>query len=116
MDESAPTTTSPATPAMPAIPPATYLTIARNAAGFSAMFGLPPQIAGLSLRLRNRGDRIILRDPTGAEIDRVAWEGYDPGWSITANRGDSIERSDLTVDTDTNADWMVTSPAAPRGL
>jgi beta-lactamase superfamily II metal-dependent hydrolase len=91
-----------------------YLSIARDPATFDSLYGFAPDVSGMSLDLGNSGDRLILADSSG-EVDRVAWENEDPGWSITAGTGDSIERADPTVDTDTVEDWSVTSPASPRG-
>jgi len=92
-----------------------YLSIARDSAGFTALHGVSPDVAGLSLALGNSGDLLSLIDPSDVEADFVAWEGYVAGWDTTASTGNSIERSDPTVDSDTAADWSVTSPAAPRG-
>ena len=75
---------------------------------------MAPGVSGLSLSLNNTGDVLVLRDDGGSEMDRVAWEGYEAGWTITAATGDSIERTDPTIDTDTVNDWSVTSPATPR--
>ncbi|MBW2256595.1 MAG: lamin tail domain-containing protein [Deltaproteobacteria bacterium] len=97
------------------IAPHTYLSVARNAAGFEALYGLVPDLSGLTTALNNTGDVLILRDGASAEVDRVAWENFEPGWSITAATGDAIERLNPTVDTDAVEDWSVTSPAQPRG-
>ena len=92
-----------------------YLSVARNAAGFSALHGLQPDVDGMTLSLGNSGDSLRLVDDGGAEVDRVAWEDFESGWSISASTGDSLERSDPTADSDGASDWSVTSPAAPRG-
>jgi len=88
-----------------------YLVIARNAAGFNALFGFNPDVSGLTLSLGNSGDKLTLFNTTGAQIDFVAWENYVAGWSITANTGQVIKRISVLVDTDTVNDWMVTAPA-----
>jgi beta-lactamase superfamily II metal-dependent hydrolase len=98
------------------IPAGGWLSIARDQAGYSALYGEVPDIDGLTLSLGNSGDVLSLRDAGGAEVDRVAWEGFEAGWSIGASTGDSIERVDPNVDSDSSADWAVTSPADPYGL
>ena len=97
------------------VPAGGYLSIARNSGGFEALYGVTPDASGMTLGLGNTGDRLVLYDDWAVEVDHVAWEGFDLGWSIVAATGNSIERGDPTVDSDTVADWSVTSPAAPRG-
>ncbi len=92
-----------------------YLTVARDTSGFAALHGFDPDVSGMSIALNNGGDKLDLRDDTGATVDHVAWESFEAGWTITAPIGDSIERVDLSSDSDTAADWGVTSPASPRG-
>ena len=91
-----------------------YLSIAKDAGGFQALYGLAPDIEGMSLALNNTGDQLSLYDG-GIEADFVAWESFVAGWLITAPIGDAIERTDPAVDTDTVSDWSVTSPAQPWG-
>lgn len=59
----------------------------------------------------NEGDYVILRDPSGQDIDFVAWEGgYEgnyPLWPISADEGWSIARIIAGVDTDVVDDWEV---------
>ncbi len=98
-----------------AIQPGTYMSVARQATGFSLLYGFDPDISGLSTALTNIGDRVTLRDPDNLDVDSVAWENYVSGWSIFAATGDSIERLEVSVDTNTVEDWSITSPAAPRG-
>lgn len=90
-----------------------HLTIARNAAGFNALFGQAPGVAGMTLSLGNTGDELRLLDAANVELDKVQWERSAVGWAIAAPTGSSIKRTDPTVDTDTVADWKVTTPAAP---
>jgi len=94
--------------------PSAYLSVARDATGFQTLYGKQPDVAGLTLALGNTGDRLVLGDGA-TEADFVAWEGYASGWTLAAGEGASLERLDPTVDSDTSADWTVTSPAAPRG-
>jgi len=89
-----------------------YLSVARDSGGFSALYGLEPDVSGLSLSLGNSGDWLSLSDGMN-EVDYVAWERA--GWAITAPIGDSIERADPYLDTDLISDWSVTSPSAPHG-
>lgn len=91
-----------------------YFSVARDAAGFRTLHGLDPDAAGMTLGLGNSGDFVSLADAAG-EVDRVAWEGYEPGWDVGAGTSDSIERLDPTADSNTAIDWSVTAPAAPRG-
>ena len=104
-----------ALPAGSVVRAGSYLSIARDAAGFEALYGLAPDVVGLTLALGNTGDVLALQDGAGAELDRVAWENFEAGWSLDAPIGDAIERADPSVDTDGPADWLITSPATPRG-
>ena len=96
------------------VAPDSYLCIARNASGFQALYAKVPDVSGLALALNNDGDQLTLADPAGP-VDYVAWEEPVGGWPISASTGDSIERTDPTVDSDTVDDFQVTSPAQPRG-
>ncbi len=89
-----------------------YATVARDSNGFNSLFGQAPTISGMSLSLGNSGDRIILKN-NGSEIDRVAWENADSGWSIAA-KNVSIARSSAT-DTNSVSDWSVQSDAGNPG-
>lgn len=95
--------------------PGAHLSIARNTAGFQALYSRNPDVAGLSLGLSNSGDALSLVDDIGAEVDHLAWEGFEPGWDIEATTGSSVERADPSADSDSVADWSVTTPAVPRG-
>jgi len=101
-------------PAGETIAPGTYYTIAANSAGFVAIYGFNADSYGSLPFLNNDGDTLILYDNYGVEIDAVAWEGgassgIPDGWGSTsdpwASTGNTIVRSDPTVDTDTYADW-----------
>lgn len=102
-------------PAGTIIPANGHITIARDAAGHQALYGKAPTISGLTLNLGNTGDYLMLRDGAGNTADFMAWEGASTDWSISAAAGSSLERSDITVDTDREDDWVVRSPASPRG-
>jgi beta-lactamase superfamily II metal-dependent hydrolase len=91
-----------------------YLSVAKDAAGFRALYGVEPDVEGLSISLNNTGDELSLR-AAGVEVDYVAWESFAPGWSIAAPTGDAIERANHDLDTDLPSDWQVSSPAQPWG-
>ena len=74
--------------------PGQAIIFARSVDGFKEMYGFPPDFGDLNLSLGNSGDHLILRDPTGAPIDTVAWEG-EFGWNIKAEQGKSIQRRSL---------------------
>ena len=42
-----------------------YLSIAKDAAGFSALYGLDPDVEGMSISLNNDGDVVVLADKLG---------------------------------------------------
>ncbi len=90
-----------------------FLVVARDAAGFRALYGSDPDLSGLSLALGNSGDVIRLVDGSGAEVDMVAWEGYVSGWSLAAATGESLHRSPVTADTDLADDWTVLADETP---
>jgi hypothetical protein len=91
-----------------------YYTIARNSTGFTNLYGYNADLYGLTLALNNDGEALILKNNLGTVKDTVAWEGgasagVPVGWGSTsepaAATGQSIVRTDPTVDTDTYADW-----------
>jgi beta-lactamase superfamily II metal-dependent hydrolase len=101
-------------PAGETIAPGTYYTVAMDSAGFTALYGYEADLYGSLPFLNNAGDALILKDSTAAVIDAVAWEGgasagVPDGWGSDTNpwasTGNTIVRSDPTVDTDTYADW-----------
>ncbi|MCP4221236.1 MAG: MBL fold metallo-hydrolase [bacterium] len=101
-------------PAGQIIKAGTYLTIARQSAGFTAMYGYEADLYGSLPYLNNGGDTLILYDADGNEVDAVAWEGgasqgIPEGWGSTSNpwagADNTIVRTDVTVDTDTHSDW-----------
>ncbi|MBI4173301.1 MAG: lamin tail domain-containing protein, partial [Candidatus Aenigmarchaeota archaeon] len=89
-----------------------YLVVARNATGFTVLFGVPPGLAGLSLSLGNSGDVLRLLDGSN-EVDMVAWEGHVAGWEVGASTGTSLQRSPAATDTDTAADWLGNAVPGP---
>ncbi len=89
------------------IKPGEFLVIARNMNGFQSFYGFSANLGDFTFALANKGDWVKLFDASGNEIDFVAWENKVSGWDITARTGESIARSDLTIDTDTVSDWIV---------
>ncbi len=87
-----------------------YITIAKAASGFNALFGFDPDVSGMTLGLGNSGDQVSLKDVSGSEVDFVAWEGFVSDWSIVAATGISIQRISPDVDTDTVSDWSTGEP------
>ncbi len=94
--------------------PGTFYTIARNSAGFMALYGYEADLYGSLPYLNNSGETLLLKDPGGTVKDFVAWEGgassgIPAGWGSTsqpwASAGNTIVRADYTVDTDTYEDW-----------
>lgn len=94
--------------------PNSYLTIARDSAGFSALYGYEADLYGNLPYLNNGGDTLILYDAQDNEIDAVAWEGgasagIPTGWGSSSNpwasAGNTIVRIDPNVDNDTYEDW-----------
>jgi hypothetical protein len=73
------------------------------------------------INMSNTDDQAVLLDPTDKIIDKVSWGNtfaFNPAVDITGNLdGQSIERINPYVDTDTASDWRLgpgTSPAASR--
>lgn len=63
------------------------------------------------LNMSNTNDQAVLVDPTDTVVDAVSWGNtfaFNPGVDITGNvDGQSIERINATVDTDTASDWKL---------
>ena len=64
--------------------------------------------SSISGGLSNTGDVVILFDAEGGEVDAISWSCYrdlfDPCLDLVS-AGSSVERTDLSVDTDTASDW-----------
>ncbi len=76
---------------------------------------------GGQINMSNSNDQAIIVDPSDAIIDAVSWGNtfaFNPAVNITGNLdGQSIERINPYVDTDSASDWQLgptTSPAATR--
>ncbi len=101
-------------PAGETLAPGDYFTIALDSTGFNALYGYDADIYGTFPALNNTGDALILEDSHGNVMDAVAWEGGSTagvpvGWGSASapsvSTGNTIVRSDVTVDTGTYADW-----------
>jgi beta-lactamase superfamily II metal-dependent hydrolase len=102
-------------PAGTTIAPYSHLTVAANSAGFRNIYAYEADLYyGTAIALGNGGDALLLKDSLGGLVDAVSWEGgtsggIPAGWGSTtlptASTGYTIVRADLTVDTNTYADW-----------
>lgn len=102
-------------PSGTSIPAGGVITVARNSAGFKALFGINPTVSGMTLALGNSGDKLTLKNGS-TTIDFVAWENYTTGWNISAGTSFSIERNPVTTDTDVAADWKSNVAPTPGTL
>ena len=101
------------------IVPGGYFVIAATSATRD-LWGLPSTVPFASLGnalgdgLLSSGDRIVLRNASGAIVDAVSW-GSDTGIMqpsvLTVPYGNSMARTTLSKDTDTASDWAGRSPS-----
>lgn len=93
-----------------------YLTIASDQAGFSALYGYDADIYGNIPSLNNTGDALVLRDAGAQDIDAVGWEGgagsgLPAGWGSSSDpnapTGNTIERIDPYTDSNLFSDWAI---------
>jgi hypothetical protein len=96
-------------PAGIVLPATGAVVLARNAAGFQDLFHFQPDLAFLSLSLNNSGDILELTDATDI-LDFVAWEGFVPGWTISAEAGESISRISTATHPDSWAGQQIPNP------
>lgn len=64
--------------------------------------------------LNNDGDSVIFKNPTGVPIDRIDYSG-----SLIAEKGQALARRQDGIDTDSPADWAITTvptPATPNSI
>jgi leucyl aminopeptidase len=93
-------------PAATTVPAGGWLTLARNRAGFIALYGQAPDVSRAAPALGNGADTLTLRNGGGTSIDQVSWE--TTGWNITASAGQSIIRtSPGGADSNSVSDWSV---------
>lgn len=66
---------------------------------------------GGQINMSNSNDQAFILDRSDAIVDRASWgntNAFDPAINISGNiDGQSVERIDPTVDTDTAADWQL---------
>lgn len=84
------------------IAPDSYITIARNASGFTNLYQKSADITGMSLSLSNSGDYVELVKGIDV-VDLVAWEGKVAGWDLNASNT-TIYRTTATG-TSTEQNW-----------
>jgi hypothetical protein len=73
------------------VPPGGFVVVAMNPEAFQKAFGFAP-LGPLPGRLKNEGERIALRDPSGRVVDEVRY-GVAPPWpTATLGGGSSLER------------------------
>ncbi len=96
------------------IEPGTYLTVAANSAGFTALYSYDADLYGSVPALNNTGDALLLKNSSSQLIDAVAWEGgasagLPTGWGSSSDpsapTGSSIVRTVSSTDTDSFSDW-----------
>jgi hypothetical protein len=65
--------------------------------------------------LSNEGDRVILKEPGGKEIDAMSYEDDITVFElpIAAKEGESLARQIVGHDTDTASDWQVINTPTP---
>ena len=85
-----------------------------NQTGFNALYAADAYQYGGIPALNNGGEALLLLDGSGATVDQVAWEGgasagVPSGWGTgpAASTGESLVRTALDADSDTDADWSV---------
>jgi hypothetical protein len=94
------------------------LVIARNSAGFQALYGFGPDFSGATFSLSNSGDEVILKDAGGIAIDVVTYKtgsypGVIPHSGVT--EGHSIERVFANFDTDDCGKDFIDQPEEKPG-
>jgi len=101
-----------------AIPPGTvlvpqgYLVLAYDDAAFRAEYGSGHFVAAeYEDSLPNLGTSIVLRDSSGAEIDRVEYSDSAPWPSAPAGGGPSLELVDPALDNNDPANWAASAGA-----
>lgn len=92
------------------------LTIARTAAGFQALYGFAPDVAGLTLSLANSSDYLLLLDPKGNVISKVAWGNAKPNWSLTTGENTTLERCPANRDRFSLLDWRTLATPSPGSI
>jgi MYXO-CTERM domain-containing protein len=71
---------------------------------------------GTRINAANGNDQMLLLDGSDALVDVVSWGNafaFDPGLEANAGQGQSYERINANVDTNTAADWRLGNPSSP---
>jgi phosphatidylserine/phosphatidylglycerophosphate/cardiolipin synthase-like enzyme len=92
------------------VPAHSFLTVGKDSTAFSAYKGFGLDVAGMNLTLTNTGDDLYLKNASGVAVDEVAWLNYVAGWSLSTGNGQVLSRTAPAVDTNSSADWSVTTP------
>lgn len=92
------------------------LTVARDSAGFQALYGFAPDLSGLTLSLANTADYVWLLDPLGNAVSKVAWGGSRPNWSMSTAQNTALERCPVTTERFTTLDWRTGATATPGAV
>lgn len=96
--------------------PKSHYTIGNDSDAFFSMYGYDADDYASLPFLNNAGDALLLYSPDSSLVDYVAWEGGASAglplfWGSDVHplaiRGESIARADVSVDTDSFADWIV---------
>lgn len=86
------------------------LVVTRSAAQFRQQFGPYANLIELPGLTLTEKDRVELKD--GPElVDRAAWGGALPGWSLSGRR--TLCRNPASQDTSTYLDWTLPSAPSP---
>lgn len=96
------------------IPAHSYLMVGKDSQAFSYYKGFGLDVSGMNLTLTNTGDNLLLKNPTGAIVDNVAWDNYVTNWSLYTNNGQVLSRKSPYLDTNMPSDWEVTAPNPKR--
>jgi hypothetical protein len=95
--------------------PGDHMLVVRNSSAIRRQWGLVPDLGRMGLRLANDGDVVILADPEGTVLDRVAWEGHREGWEdLVAGEGEALVRRAGDDRPSQRWAWYVGSPAPRR--
>jgi len=100
------------------IPAKDFIVLSHDHSTWSLYWSLPSGVSSINLTgsgewLNNGGDKLILKNDKGEEVDFVAWGSDVLGWNLNANDGKSIARKIKGVDTDSPDDWQVLDSPNP---
>ena len=99
------------------IGPKKFIIITRSDIAFKEFYGHTPDVFPFTFDLSNSGDAVFLRDPSNNIIDSVyiknGGEAALPsqwGAEISAKKGKSLSRTDLSIKTGSSSDFSETDP------